>query len=198
MKVFQAAVTLCYLLHTHVRVTDATIELTPSTYRSTLASGKNGMIKFYQPWCGHCTRMKHDWDRLASEADHSVFIADINCGNMDDFCKAADVTGYPTIRYFVDGMATDYTGGRSFEVLMDFVKEKLVVKCDIADAEGTCNERARAYITKWGDRKVTHVTKELERLNNMREKEGMTADLKSWINERIHILTQIAALSSEL
>ncbi len=43
------------------------------------------MIKFYQSWCGHCMRMKADWDRLAEEeSNDSVLIADVNCGEQKD------------------------------------------------------------------------------------------------------------------
>lgn len=42
------------------------------------------MVKFYQSWCGHCKRMKLDWDRLAGETTDSVLIADVNCGEQND------------------------------------------------------------------------------------------------------------------
>ena len=61
------------------------------------SEGKNGMIKFYQDWCGHCKRMKPDWDFLAKEAEPTnVKILDVNCGeqekvrhcmNMHNKCK---------------------------------------------------------------------------------------------------------------
>lgn len=47
--------------------------------------GKHGMVKFYQSWCGHCMRMKPDWDRLAEEENNdSVLIADVNCGDQKE------------------------------------------------------------------------------------------------------------------
>ena len=37
------------------------------------------MIKFYQEWCGHCKRIKPDWDQLAEdeEANPNVMIFDV-------------------------------------------------------------------------------------------------------------------------
>ena len=45
------------------------------------------MVKFYQSWCGHCKRMKPDWDRLALEhatLDSPILIADVDCGAQED------------------------------------------------------------------------------------------------------------------
>lgn len=47
-------------------------------------TGKNGMVKFYQSWCGHCKRMKPDWDRLAEETNNVSLIADVDCGAQQD------------------------------------------------------------------------------------------------------------------
>ena len=51
-------------------------------------TGKHGMVKFYQSWCGHCMRMKPDWDRLAEEENNdSILIADVNCGDQKEVSK---------------------------------------------------------------------------------------------------------------
>ncbi len=41
------------------------------------------MVKFYQSWCGHCMRMKPDWDQLADQASESILIADVDCGKEE-------------------------------------------------------------------------------------------------------------------
>ena len=41
------------------------------------------MVKFFQSWCGHCMRMKPDWDKLAEESP-CVVIADVECGAEQD------------------------------------------------------------------------------------------------------------------
>lgn len=86
-----------------VAPTFGTQELNQASFEELTTSGKNGMIKFFQPWCGHCTKMKPDWDRLAEEAHSSVFIADVNCSDEEDLCKENAVSGYPTIKVFKDG-----------------------------------------------------------------------------------------------
>ena len=39
------------------------IELTPDNWDAE-TSGKTAFIKFFAPWCGHCKKMKPDWDKL--------------------------------------------------------------------------------------------------------------------------------------
>jgi hypothetical protein len=50
-------VLLAVLLSTW-NVADATKELDPSSFEELTKSGKNGMIKFFQPWCGHVSSLR--------------------------------------------------------------------------------------------------------------------------------------------
>jgi len=179
-----------------ISMTQATQELTKATFSKTVNAGKNGMVKFFQSWCGHCIKMKPDWDKLASNAHSSVFIADVNCGEQQDLCEEYGVTGYPTIKYFVNGKEHDYNEGRSYEGLVDFVNEHLVKKCDIKDAENTCSEKEQKYIKKWSEKEETDLSKEKTRLKGM-QSSVMSSELKSWLNDRVHILTQMLGGESE-
>lgn len=73
------------------------------------------------------------------------------------------VRGYPTIKYWVNGVESDYQSGRDYESLSKFVDETLQRACDIEDSEGTCDERAVKYIAKMKDKGEGAVNKELER-----------------------------------
>ncbi|KAL7575888.1 hypothetical protein ACA910_003200 [Epithemia clementina (nom. ined.)] len=167
----------------------ATEELTPARFEELTKSGKNGMVKFYQPWCGHCTRMKPDWDKLAENADASVFIADVNCSDEDELCSENGVGGYPTIKVFKDGEVEDYQGPRDFEGLMDYVNENLAALCDVAKPE-TCSEKAQTYITKWQAKEAADIEKETSRLEGMMGG-SMAPDLKKWLRERLQVLRQL-------
>lgn len=159
---------ISFLLSIHY--TSGAQELNEKTFHELVSSGRNGMIKFYQPWCGHCTKMKPDWDRLAEESHNSVFIADVNCGDEEDLCSENSITGYPTIKVYINGEEEKYTGQRTFDHLMAYVDVELAAKCDIDDAEKTCDEKAREYLAKWKAKDADVISRELQRLINMQGK----------------------------
>merc|ERR1712146_748336 len=42
------------------------------------------MVMFYAPWCGHCKKLKPDWEKLGQATDcNKVTIARIDCDNED-------------------------------------------------------------------------------------------------------------------
>jgi len=182
--------------------TFATQELNPESFAQlTTSSGKNGMIKFFQSWCGHCTAMKPAWDELADTVDSSVFVADVNCGDQEELCEQVGVSGYPTIKVYKDGEVSDYQGGRSVEDLLEYVDSELAVKCNVNNMkESNCSEKAVKYVEKWTAKKkeengASVMEKEMARLQGMAGK-SMTPELKAWLRERLNILTQLTADAS--
>eukprot|EP00591_Stephanopyxis_turris_P008194 CAMPEP_0195529584 /NCGR_PEP_ID=MMETSP0794_2-20130614/32185_1 /TAXON_ID=515487 /ORGANISM="Stephanopyxis turris, Strain CCMP 815" /LENGTH=123 /DNA_ID=CAMNT_0040660907 /DNA_START=76 /DNA_END=447 /DNA_ORIENTATION=- len=102
-------------------------KLTAETFDAAL-EGKNGIVKFFAPWCGHCKRMKPAFDQLHGEYDgHAkVVIADVDCTQDGKaLCQSKGVRGYPTVKYYVNGEENDYRSGRDFESLKKFVVENL-------------------------------------------------------------------------
>jgi protein disulfide-isomerase-like protein len=194
IMVLLRSITLFLAVLTHS--CSAAPELDADMFKALTTSGKNGMIKFYQPWCGHCTSMKPAWDEVSANAHSSVFVADVNCSDQDELCKENSVQGYPTIKVYKDGTVTDYTGGRTVEDLTVYVDTELAVKCDIEKIAESCSEKAGPYLEKWGSKDKAALTTELSRLDGLAGKK-MTPELKVWFRERIAILQQLAGKEAE-
>jgi len=137
--------------------------------------------------------MKPAFDQLGDEyADSSsVLIADADCtAGASDLCQKHGVNGYPTIKYFMQGEEPqDYQGGRDFESLNTFVKDKLQKLCTVA-APADCSEKENGFIAKNKDKSADDIAKSLARLEGMKGK-SMAPDLKKWLNQRINILKQL-------
>ncbi|XP_041361277.1 thioredoxin domain-containing protein 5-like [Gigantopelta aegis] len=81
-------------------------------------------VKFYQPWCIHCKRLSPTWDDLSNKFSsiEGVTIAEINCTQCSSLCSNHQVSGYPTLVLYRDGVKLgEHRGQRSLENLYSFV-----------------------------------------------------------------------------
>lgn len=115
-----------FLLFVLISTTQATVYLTADTFDEQ-TSGKKSMVAFKAPWCGHCKKLKPDWDKLADAVE--VVIAEVDCTKEQSLCQKHGVQGYPTIKYS-DGFGwKKYEKGRDYNSLESFVAETLQDTC---------------------------------------------------------------------
>mmetsp|Transcript_36920 Transcript_36920/g.85353 ORF Transcript_36920/g.85353 Transcript_36920/m.85353 type:complete len:213 (+) Transcript_36920:97-735(+) len=100
------------------------MELTKESWDE-VTGGKTVFVKFFAPWCGHCKKMKPDWDKLMKqyEGSSTVLIADVDCTAAGKSkCDEVGVKGFPTLKYGDPDDLQDYSGGRGFSELEKFAK----------------------------------------------------------------------------
>ncbi|CBI21618.3 unnamed protein product, partial [Vitis vinifera] len=89
-------------------------------------SGKNVLIEFYAPWCGHCQRLAPILEEAAVsfQNDPDIIIAKLDA-TVNDIPKKFKVEGFPTM-YFkpANGELVEYGGDATKEAIIDFIKEK--------------------------------------------------------------------------
>ena len=115
---------------------------------------KSVFVKFFAPWCGHCKKLKPDWDALADKLAESgdTVIADVDCTDEQfgkQICDRMGVRGYPGLKYWLKGdkNANDYEGSRDLDALTEFVRDELGKPCTISTIEN-CNEENAAIVRK--------------------------------------------------
>jgi len=97
--------------------------LTDRSFRGHVSRGDH-FIMMYAPWCGHCNRLKPDWEKLAKKPGvKGINISKVDCTNNKDTCSKYSVTGYPTLLYFRNGEMVDkYEGAKTLDALKEYLK----------------------------------------------------------------------------
>jgi protein disulfide-isomerase-like protein len=91
-----------------------------------LTSTGKSMVMFHAPWCGHCKAMLPEYKNAVADmakACPGLKVVALNGDKVRDALKKHDIKGFPTLKIFVDGKATEYQGDRSVKSLVDFVKK---------------------------------------------------------------------------
>ncbi len=55
---------------------------------------------------------------------HLDVIANVDCTVQKETCNKQQIRGYPTLKYFINGEAHPYSGARTKEAIIEFLKTK--------------------------------------------------------------------------
>jgi len=97
--------------------------LNDRSFRGHVSRGDH-FVMMYAPWCGHCQRLKPDWEKLAKKPDvEGVSVSKVDCTASTTTCGEYNVQGYPTLLYFRNGKKIDqYDGAKTLEGMKAYLK----------------------------------------------------------------------------
>ncbi|RIB02001.1 thioredoxin-like protein [Gigaspora rosea] len=105
------------------------ISLDSSNFNLLVSKG-TWFVDFFAPWCPHCQVLEPIWTKLAAEYGDDLKSKDFYLGKVDctlngDFCNLHEVTGYPTLNLYKNGVKIDgYLKSRDFDSLSEYIKNK--------------------------------------------------------------------------
>jgi protein disulfide-isomerase A1 len=100
------------------------VTLTDKNFADTLKSAKYVMVKFYAPWCGHCKNMAPDYIKLSELVkDNDVVIGELDATVETKTAEQYEIQGYPSMKFFVDGVSIDYQEARTADQMFEWIKK---------------------------------------------------------------------------
>jgi thiol-disulfide isomerase/thioredoxin len=66
------------------------------------------MVLYYADWCGHCTTMKPEWQKVVNKMKQSniVNVAEVESTHIADLVNKPEVNGFPSIKMYNSGTET--------------------------------------------------------------------------------------------
>ncbi|KAH9482699.1 Protein disulfide-isomerase [Psilocybe cubensis] len=103
------------------------ISLTAANFESTVEAEPLLLVEFFAPWCGHCKALAPHYEEAATALkEKNIKLAKVDCVDEADLCQSKGIQGYPTLKVYRKGEATDYTGPRKTDGIISYmIKQSL-------------------------------------------------------------------------
>lgn len=124
---------LCLLLAcglAYVQAEGNTLDLVDLDFESVINQHETALVMFYAPWCGHCKKLKPEYEKAATDlkgSDTPIAFVKVDCTEGGkETCNQHGVSGYPTLKIFRNGQVSkEYNGPRDAAGIVKYMKAQV-------------------------------------------------------------------------
>ncbi|XP_062545872.1 protein disulfide-isomerase A5 [Armigeres subalbatus] len=101
------------------------VHLGSANFEPALKDEKSALVMFYAPWCGHCKKMKPEYEKAATimkESKIAGVLAALDATKEQSIGQQFGVKGYPTVKYFSNGEFKFDVNVRDADKIVEFMK----------------------------------------------------------------------------
>lgn len=110
--------------------TGSVVSLTASNFKTEINKGGYWIVEFYAPWCGHCQKLKPEYEKAAFGLKGAVNVAAVDCDTHKSLAGEYGVQGFPTIKLFYPSTKgtlsnMEYSGGRTANDIISWAMDQI-------------------------------------------------------------------------
>eukprot|EP00708_Paratrimastix_pyriformis_P005965 GAFH01005132.1.p1 GENE.GAFH01005132.1~~GAFH01005132.1.p1 ORF type:complete len:195 (+),score=9.55 GAFH01005132.1:35-586(+) len=109
----------------NVGKTGENVVISLGSYDQLVASNEPWMIKFFNPACPHCQKIKQTWIDTAAALKGVINVGEVNCQEERELCTRHNIRGVPTIIFMQGKTVEQYKGPRTVEDFSAFAKTEI-------------------------------------------------------------------------
>ncbi|KAJ3132135.1 protein disulfide-isomerase precursor [Physocladia obscura] len=111
------------------------VVLTDATFKDWVKAEDLSLVEFYAPWCGHCKALAPEYEVAATALKkENIKIAKVDCTVEKDVCSEVGVSGYPTLKVFRKGNASEFKGERKAPSIISTMKKQALPALSVVSA----------------------------------------------------------------